>query len=87
MENDHVHFTTQTDSCQHEIVPGMVHLNDHFLNKMRNITTQRKKTVCNLSKDRTYFFKENILYPYDNVEQKNNQLSLRTTDYTFFVIL
>ena len=38
------------------------------------------KTVYNLSKD-NLFSGENILYPYINIEEKNNQLFLRNTDY------
>lgn len=39
------------------------------------------KTMYNLSKD-YLFSEENILYPYINIEEKNNQLFLRNTDYT-----
>ena len=76
-----VHTTTEVDSYQHEIAPGMVHLSGHFLERDEKLSTV-KSYVFNQSKDITFFYKESILYPYVNVKEKNNKLILSTTDYT-----
>ena len=78
MESDPIHFTTKIEN---EIVPSMVHLNGHFLNKIKENIPSPRKLCCELSKDRLYSFKQNILYPYANVEEKNKQLA--HANYTF----
>lgn len=78
MESDPIHFTTKIEN---EIVPSMVHLNGHFLNKIKENIPSQRKLCCELSKDRLYSFKQNILYPYANVEEKNKQLA--HANYTF----
>lgn len=78
MESDPTHFTTKIEN---EIVPSMVHLNGHFLNKIKENIPSQRKLCCELSKDRLYSFKQNILYPYANVEEKNKQLA--HANYTF----
>ena len=78
MESDPIHFTTKIEN---EIVPSMVHLHGHFLNKIKENIPSQRKLCCELSKDRLYSFKQNILYPYANVEEKNKQLA--HANYTF----
>lgn len=78
LESDPIHFTTKIEN---EIVPSMVHLNGHFLNKIKENIPSQRKLCCELSKDRLYSFKQNILYPYANVEEKNKQLA--HANYTF----
>ena len=81
VEVNRVCHTKEIDSYQHEIAPGMVHLRGHFLERDEK-HSNTKTYVYNLSKDITYFFKESILYPYVNIEEENNRLSLSVTDYT-----
>lgn len=51
------------------------------MNKIKENIPSHRKLCCELSKDRLYSFKQNILYPYANVEEKNKQLA--HANYTF----
>lgn len=51
------------------------------MNKIKENIPSQRKLCCKLSKDRLYSFKQNILYPYANVEEKNKQLA--HANYTF----
>lgn len=51
------------------------------MNKIKENIPSQRKLCCELSKDRLYSFKQNILYPYANVEEKNEQLA--HANYTF----
>ena len=70
-----------TDSYHHEIAAGIIHLSGHFLEKVEK-RSSIKSNVFKLSEGITYFFKESIVYPYVNVEERENELTLSMQDYT-----
>lgn len=81
IEINRVCTTTVTDNYNHEIPRGMVHLTGNFLERDDKHSTS-KATAYTLLKQVTFFYKENILYPYVNIQEKNNRLSLSVSDYT-----
>ena len=69
------------DDYQHEIFPGMVYNVGHFFEKNEKCSTY-KKTVYHLAEKFTFFYKENILYPYVNLQDGKTGPFLSMEDYT-----
>ena len=59
----------------------VIHLSGYFLEKDERLTTEKKKGYY-LSKKVTYFFRENLLYPYVNMKEGKRGLTLNMTGYT-----
>ena len=69
------------DDYQQEIFPGMVYNVGHFFEKNEKCSTY-KKTVYHLAEKFTFFYKENILYPYVNLQDDKTGPFLSMEDYT-----
>ena len=64
------------ESYSQIIGSGMPHLSSLFLEK-KDRYSLIKKSVYSRMKKITYFFKENILHPYINMQERKPDLSLR----------
>ena len=80
-EIDSFRFTMQIHNYQHETVHDMVYLSNHFLARHEHFQL-KQNNVQSLDRQLVFRILEIILYPYINIEEKNNQLFLRNTDYT-----
>ena len=82
LEVNRVCEAVQVDDYGLKIPAGMVHHSGHFLERDDRYSSV-KATVFKLSKKVTYFYKENILYPFLNIQQDSKErLSLSAIDYT-----
>ena len=59
----------------------MYHISGYFLEKNPE-KSSLKKTVYKLSDNLSYIYKETIVYPYVNIKEERNELSLSADDYT-----
>ena len=64
----------------HGIEPGMIHHVGHFYEKEEKYSS-KKQIGFELSKKCTYFYKENILYPFVNIQEGKKGHFLTNQDY------